>query len=106
MFTDFFMALKYGNEEEAISFYHRWVSQILATVPKEKLLVFRSKEGWIPLCVHLQISKIPKEPFPRVNDTKHMRDMFRKSEMFCNFCYYGLLPSLFCAGVALVKYQY
>jgi len=60
------------TKEQAIKVYSDWITEVQATVPKDKLLVFNVKEGWQPLCDFLGVP-VPNEPFPRVNDTKTFR---------------------------------
>jgi hypothetical protein len=40
---------------------------VIATVPAERLLVWRPADGWGPLCEFLQVP-VPSEPLPHVND--------------------------------------
>eukprot|EP01113_Clastostelium_recurvatum_P048031 TRINITY_DN8655_c0_g1_i7.p1 TRINITY_DN8655_c0_g1~~TRINITY_DN8655_c0_g1_i7.p1 ORF type:complete len:252 (+),score=34.26 TRINITY_DN8655_c0_g1_i7:348-1103(+) len=44
-------------------------AEVLSSIPKDRLLVFNTKEGWVPLCKFLDVP-VPDVPFPRVNDTK------------------------------------
>jgi hypothetical protein len=41
-------------------------ARVQATVPPERLLVYRVQEGWEPLCAALGVP-VPDEPFPRYN---------------------------------------
>jgi len=56
------------SEEEGVDFYNKWVEEVKANVPPERLLVFSVKEGWGPLCNFLGVP-VPDVPFPHVNDT-------------------------------------
>ena len=56
----------------SVDFFNDWVQHVTSSVPKEKLLIFNVKEGWEPLCKFLDLP-IPKNPFPRVNDTKTLK---------------------------------
>jgi len=40
---------------------------VKATIPEDRLLVYRVTEGWGPLCEFLG-AEVPDEPFPRTND--------------------------------------
>jgi hypothetical protein len=40
---------------------------VKATIPEDRLLVYRVTEGWGPLCDFLG-AEVPDEPFPRTND--------------------------------------
>lgn len=42
-------------------------------IPPERLLVYRVKEGWDPLCNFLDLTA-PSEPFPRSNDREEFWD--------------------------------
>ena len=46
---------------------------IKATVPKEKLLVYKLGSGWQPLCEFLG-KDVPKVGFPRVNETEELKE--------------------------------
>ena len=64
------------NEQELTDFYRKWNERVLATVPKERLLVFNVTEGWAPLCAFLN-KPIPQGlPFPRVNDSKSFQHIY------------------------------
>jgi hypothetical protein len=41
-------------------------TEVMDSLPAERLLVFSPKEGWEPLCAFLGVP-VPAEPFPRVN---------------------------------------
>lgn len=62
-----------------VKFYHEWIEDVRRNVPEHKLLVFKAKDGWEPLCRHIShVSPIVAdnckevllsgEPYPRVND--------------------------------------
>jgi hypothetical protein len=40
--------------------------EVIATVPTDRLFVFRTADGWGPLCKFLDVP-VPDEPFPRTN---------------------------------------
>ena len=46
---------------------------IKATVPKERLLVYKLGSGWQPLCEFLG-EDVPDEGFPRVNETEELKE--------------------------------
>ncbi|CAG5108367.1 Oidioi.mRNA.OKI2018_I69.chr1.g3761.t1.cds [Oikopleura dioica] len=48
--------------------YNDWIEHVIATVPKEKLLIHNAKEGWKPICDFLG-KPVPDCPYPRVNDS-------------------------------------
>lgn len=58
--------------------YLEHISQVKATVPAEKLLVFNVKQGWKPLCDFLEVPE-PQEPFPRINETAQFQTRMKSS---------------------------
>ena len=60
------------DRARAIARYHEHIDEVIATVPEDRLLVYRVSEGWPPLC-ELLGEPVPDEPFPRVNERKAMR---------------------------------
>ncbi|MEQ4725070.1 sulfotransferase family protein [Nonomuraea sp. B19D2] len=44
-------------------------AEVQATIPADRLLVYRVTEGWGPLCAFLGL-ETPDEPFPKVNDRR------------------------------------
>lgn len=77
----------------SVDFYNDWVQEVKNSVPKEKLLVFNVKEGWEPLCKFLQVP-VPENPFPRVNDTKTLKEYNRLMIITRNFVNFLALPLL------------
>lgn len=51
--------------------FKRHNAEVIATVPKERLLVFDVKEGWEPLCAFLGV-EVPDGPFPHSNSREEM----------------------------------
>lgn len=47
-------------------------ADVLATVPRNKLLVFDVRQGWEPLCAFLDVP-VPDEDFPRTNSKAEFR---------------------------------
>ena len=48
--------------------FHTHYAHVRALVPKDRLLDFKSEDGWEPLCRFLQ-KQTPKDiPYPHVND--------------------------------------
>lgn len=58
----------FQNKEAALKFFNDWNQNVVASVPKEKLLVYDVKEGWEPFCKFLGIP-VPSKPFPHSNTT-------------------------------------
>jgi len=67
--TLFKNAIDSVNNGKGVEYFDRYVANIKATVPAERLLVFNVKEGWKPLCDALNLP-VPTQPFPNVNDSK------------------------------------
>lgn len=61
---------EFGNDLKdkatVIRKYNERNKEVLATVPKEKLLVFKAQEGWEPLCKFLDVP-VPATPYPKSN---------------------------------------
>jgi hypothetical protein len=68
---------KFLDKDYAISFFHRHIERVKATVPAEKLLVFDVKQGWEPLCNFLRVP-VPDRPFPHLNDTEAFNERVRQ----------------------------
>ncbi len=49
-----------------VDYFKRHDEAVLATVPKDRLLVFEATQGWAPLCAFLGVP-MPTAPFPREN---------------------------------------
>jgi hypothetical protein len=55
-----------NDRAATIDFFNRHNAEVMATVPKERLLVYEVKQGWEPLCKFLD-APVPEGPFPREN---------------------------------------
>jgi hypothetical protein len=60
------------DHDSAIAAFDAWNARVRDTVPKERLLVWQSEDGWAPICEALHLD-IPGEPFPRVNTREEWR---------------------------------
>lgn len=75
---DFFAQLTrfYGGDMHdrafMTDFFRRHTETVVATVPKERLLVFNVAEGWEPLCRFLGVP-VPDTPYPRENTTEQFQ---------------------------------
>lgn len=49
--------------------YVEHYEHVRRSTPKEKLLEFKSEDGWGPLCAFLNV-EMPEEPYPFVNESK------------------------------------
>eukprot|EP00898_Chlorokybus_atmophyticus_P007703 jgi/Chlat1/7934/Chrsp68S07366 len=69
---------RFLEEGHAVAVYKRWVEEVKARVPADRLLVFNLKEGWDPLCRFLNVP-VPvdtdgtSKPFPRINERAQFR---------------------------------
>ena len=54
------------DRNHAISVYNDHVEEVIATVPENRLLVYKIGEGWSPLCQHLGVD-VPGEAYPHSN---------------------------------------
>ena len=68
------------GEQASEEFYEKWVAEVKATVPADRLLVFNVKQGWRPLCQFLVVPE-PEHPFPHVNDSNQILGMLHKIRM-------------------------
>ncbi|KAA0187836.1 Sulfotransferase family protein [Fasciolopsis buskii] len=67
----------FDDDEQMIRGFIRWNEEVTRVVPADRLLVFRVKDGWEPLCQFLN-KPIPQEPFPHVNDRGEMQRRIAK----------------------------
>jgi hypothetical protein len=56
-------------KEACIAAFEKFNAEVLATVPPEKLVIWRATDGWEPLCKALGVP-VPSEPFPLTNTTE------------------------------------
>jgi hypothetical protein len=70
--AEFFMGLfgdihpHMADRDWMIDFYRRHEAEVLASAPKDRLLVYPVGSGWAPLCEWLGVP-VPSEPFPSEN---------------------------------------
>jgi len=60
------------DRAHAIQVFDRHNQQVIDTIPKERLLVYRPGDGWEPICRFLECD-VPEGDFPRLNDTAEFR---------------------------------
>ena len=76
----------FTDKAKACETYDRWLEEVKASVPEEKLLVFDVKEGYAPLCKFLG-KPVPNEPFPHLNSTPFFRWVLQLlSCLTCRLC--------------------
>jgi len=54
------------DKSSAINIYKEHNKNVIATIPSDRLLVFKIADGWGPLCDFLEV-EIPRGPFPHNN---------------------------------------
>ena len=57
-----------AGDEAAKAYYEKWHAQVIANVPKDRLLIYNVAEGWEPLAKFLNVSTPINKPFPKIND--------------------------------------
>ena len=60
------------HRDSAIAAYERHNDDVRAAVPAERLIDWRTGDGWEPLCAALDLP-VPAEPFPHVNTAADFR---------------------------------
>lgn len=60
-----------------VSYFENRNKEIIESVPAERLLVFKVKEGWGPLCEFLDLP-VPDEDFPHINSREETRALIEK----------------------------
>lgn len=60
-----------------VSYFENRNKEIIESVPAERLLVFKVKEGWGPLCEFLSLP-VPDEDFPHINSREETRALIEK----------------------------
>ena len=73
MFKHRFTA-NYLDETEAKRAYEKHNAEVRASVPAERLIDYRTGDGWEPICEKLGLP-VPSEPYPHLNTTEEFRAM-------------------------------
>jgi hypothetical protein len=60
-----------GDRDFMVDYFRRHNEAVIASAPKDRLLVFEAKQGWEPLCAFLGVP-VPDVPYPRVNSREEM----------------------------------
>ncbi len=88
-----------SDKAKAIARYSAHIDEVKATVPADRLLIFRADQGWAPLCAFLGVAQ-PKSDFPNLNDRaaikKTIRDVIRG--MYLTLAGYGVVAALLLYG--------
>jgi hypothetical protein len=59
--------------EQLAAAHDRYNEEVIATIPADRLLVWKPADGWEPLCDFLDVP-VPDEPVPHINDTDALRN--------------------------------
>jgi hypothetical protein len=62
----------WGEHDAAIAAYERHNEQVRRDVPAERLIDWRTGDGWEPICAALGVA-VPDRPFPHVNTGAEFR---------------------------------
>ena len=60
------------DRDAAVAAYERWNADVKATADPSRLLVWKTGDGWEPICEALGVT-VPDEPFPHTNTTEEFR---------------------------------
>lgn len=63
----------FGERKALIEAAERWNEEVKATIPPERLLIWKPQDGWEPLCEFLGVD-VPDEPLPHAWDTEAFVD--------------------------------
>lgn len=62
------------DRDAAMAAFDAWNADVRATAPADRLLIWRTGDGWEPICDALGLP-VPDEPFPHANTTDDFRKM-------------------------------
>lgn len=62
----------FRDHDAAVAAYEAWNADVRATADPDRLVVWRTGDGWAPLCKALGLP-IPDQPFPHTNTTAEFR---------------------------------
>lgn len=63
------------DRDHAIEVFNAHNEEVRRTVPPERLLIYRSGDGWGPLCAFLDVP-VPDTPYPKVNTREDFAAQF------------------------------
>ena len=73
---------RYGDRLDDREFmmgeFTRYNDEVKRTVPRERLLVYRTGDGWAPLCEFLGVP-VPDVPYPQTNSREEMTAMLAEA---------------------------
>ena len=89
------------GEEASVEFFEKWQEDVVSTVPKGRLLVFDSTEGWGPLCNFLGVD-VPENPYPKINSRAEKKDEIGHTFMLSYLVVFGIPVGLIIAAYLLL----
>jgi len=76
------------DRDALIKAYYDWIELVKSTVPKEKLLIHKSADGYGPICKHLGIkAKDCPTEYPNVNDKEEFKGILRNMKRATYICW-------------------
>lgn len=78
-----------GGPDTAEKFLIDWEREVVRSVPKERLLVFRAQEGWKPLCDFLGVEQ-PDIPYPWLHQGNTLEDVKANLRIVNKVVVYGI----------------
>ena len=84
-FVDLLLPKVFGSprdRQRCIEVFNQHNSQVQATVPADRLLVFRVQDGWEPLCRFLGREVPADVPFPHLNEGKETLKSLARERLF------------------------
>ena len=70
--------INFLKQGRGVEYFNKWIDEVESTVPEERLLKFNVKEGWGPLCKHLNVPH-PDVPFPNVNNSMNFMSYLNRN---------------------------
>ena len=83
------------SKQNMIKCYVDHIANVKKLCPPKQLLLFKSSDGWEPLCTFLGLP-IPDEPYPYLHDTKEFQGMT------ASFNTLGWIVTILCLGIPLL----
>ena len=76
-----------------------WHAQVIANVPKDRLLIYNVAEGWEPLAKFLNVTTPINKPFPRINDGQTINVLVKGGYWILVL----LVPIIFCLCTCKIR---
>lgn len=72
------------DKDGLVKAYNDWNESVIKSVPKNKLLIHQSRDGFAPICKHLGIPEIEcPQYYPHVNDSSEFKIMLVVGKSSC-----------------------